>query len=75
MPDTRSIPLCGGTIVRYDNTSRVLELGPDSVGYEITERAICCGGDTCTTTDVAIAAGVATPTFCTTEELAWCVQL
>ena len=49
---------------------RVLELGPDSVGYEITERAICCGGDTCTTTDVAIAAGVAMPTFCTAEERA-----
>lgn len=34
-------------------------VGPESVGYELTTRALCFGGSVCTATDVAVAAGVA----------------
>ncbi len=34
-----------------------LRVGPDSVGYELTTRGLVFGGDTLTTTDVAVAAG------------------
>ena len=43
-------------------------VGPSSVGYRLTTEALCFGGQQCTTTDVAIAAGVAPRTICTTEE-------
>ena len=36
-----------------------VKIGPVSVGYNLTSRALCFGGDTCTTTDLAVAAGVA----------------
>ena len=55
MPDVLAIGLGGGSIVR-DNGMRI---GPDSVGYEITTRALVFGGDTLTTTDVVVAAGLA----------------
>ena len=35
-----------------------LQVGPQSVGYRITEEALVFGGDTLTTTDIAVAAGV-----------------
>jgi cell division ATPase FtsA len=35
-----------------------VEIGPDSVGYEITQRALVFGGDTLTATDLAVAAGM-----------------
>ncbi len=53
MPDVLSFGLGGGSIVR-DGGARI---GPDSVGYEITSRALVFGGDTLTTTDVVVAAG------------------
>jgi N-methylhydantoinase A/oxoprolinase/acetone carboxylase beta subunit len=34
-----------------------LRVGPQSVGYEITSKALIFGGDTLTTTDVVVAAG------------------
>ncbi len=40
-------------------------MGPDSVEYRISREALCFGGEICTATDVAIAAGVAPPDFCT----------
>ena len=43
-----------------------MKLGPDSVEFRITQDALCFGGQTCTTTDVALAAGVAPLDFCTT---------
>jgi N-methylhydantoinase A/oxoprolinase/acetone carboxylase beta subunit len=55
MPDVYSFGLGGGTIV-HDNP---LTIGPQSVGYRITEQALVFGGDTVTTTDLAVAAGVA----------------
>lgn len=58
MPDVISIGLGGGSIVRGlpDGTVTV---GPDSVGYEITEKALVFGGDTPTATDIAVRLGMA----------------
>jgi N-methylhydantoinase A/oxoprolinase/acetone carboxylase beta subunit len=55
MPDVYSFGLGGGSLVRHDP----LQVGPQSVGYRITEEALVFGGETLTTTDVAVAAGVA----------------
>ncbi|WP_370455128.1 hydantoinase/oxoprolinase N-terminal domain-containing protein [Planomicrobium sp. CPCC 101079] len=57
MPDLISIGLGGGSIVQYDG--KEVAIGPDSVGYEIKEKAIAFGGDILTATDIALAAGVA----------------
>lgn len=57
MPDILSIGLGGGTIVRRQGDQ--VTLGPDSVGYRITEKSIGFGGDTLTTTDAVVAAGKA----------------
>ncbi|GAB3878966.1 hydantoinase/oxoprolinase N-terminal domain-containing protein [Terrabacter terrigena] len=58
MPDLVSVALGGGTIVRGGQGGAAVRLGPDSVGYEITRRALCFGGDTLTLTDVAVARGL-----------------
>jgi N-methylhydantoinase A/oxoprolinase/acetone carboxylase beta subunit len=55
MPDVFSFGLGGGSLVSSDP----LTIGPRSVGYRITEQALVFGGDTLTTTDIAVAAGVA----------------
>ena len=57
MPDLVSIALGGGTRVHADSS---LRLGPDSVGYRITDDALVFGGDTLTLSDVAVAAELAT---------------
>ncbi len=54
MPDLLSLGLGGGTRVR----TTPLSIGPDSVGYRLTEEALVFGGDTLTATDVAVAAGL-----------------
>lgn len=54
MPDVLAIGLGGGSIVR-DEGARI---GPDSVGYMLTEKALVFGGDTLTTTDIVVAAGL-----------------
>jgi N-methylhydantoinase A/oxoprolinase/acetone carboxylase beta subunit len=56
MPDVLSFGLGGGSLVRQNEELRV---GPDSVGYELTERALVFGGSELTTTDIAVAAGLA----------------
>ena len=53
MPDTVSIALGGGTVVEREP----LRIGPESVGYRLLTDATVFGGDTLTTTDVAVAAG------------------
>ncbi len=53
MPDVLSIGLGGGSLVRADGD----RVGPDSVGYELTQRALVFGGDTLTATDIAVAGG------------------
>jgi N-methylhydantoinase A/oxoprolinase/acetone carboxylase beta subunit len=55
MPDVVSVGLGGGSLVR----EAPLTIGPDSVGYELTSRALAFGGDTLTATDVAVAGGLA----------------
>ena len=58
MPDIVSIGLGGGSIVRKREDGSVT-VGPDSVGYAITEKALVFGGDTLTATDVAVRLGMA----------------
>ncbi len=55
MPDVLSFGLGGGSHVRQDP----LQIGPQSVGYEITTRALVFGGSDLTTSDIAVAAGMA----------------
>jgi N-methylhydantoinase A/oxoprolinase/acetone carboxylase beta subunit len=55
MPDVLSIALGGGSVVR----DGPLTIGPDSVGYRLTEEGMVFGGPTTTTTDFAVAAGMA----------------
>lgn len=47
MPDILAIPLAGGTIIGE-------KIGPESVGYRLNEKAISFGGDTLTSTDIAL---------------------
>ncbi len=54
MPDLLSFGLGGGSHVHESP----LAIGPRSVGYQITERALVFGGSELTTTDVAVAAGL-----------------
>jgi N-methylhydantoinase A/oxoprolinase/acetone carboxylase beta subunit len=53
MPDVLAVGLGGGSIVRKDGNL----VGPDSVGFELTRKALCFGGDTLTATDIAVAGG------------------
>lgn len=55
MPDVLSIGIGGGSLVR--GTPGDVTVGPDSVGYELTSKALVFGGDTLTATDIAVAAG------------------
>src|SRR5205085_8163214 len=54
MPDLLSLGLGGGSHVR----ERPLTIGPDSVGYQLTERGRVFGGHDLTVTDIAVAAGL-----------------
>jgi N-methylhydantoinase A/oxoprolinase/acetone carboxylase beta subunit len=53
MPDIISIALGGGTRVHRNGDLRI---GPDSVGYRITDESLVFGGSTLTLTDIAVAA-------------------
>ena len=55
MPDVVSVGLGGGSIVREQPT---LSIGPDSVGFRLTEEARVFGGETLTATDIVVAAGL-----------------
>ncbi len=57
MPDVISIGLGGGSIVRVKPDGSVT-VGPDSVGYEITKKALVFGGDVITATDIAVRLGM-----------------
>ena len=67
MPDILAIGLGGGTRIhlsREDDLERApygddIVIGPDSVGFRITEDSFVFGGATLTTSDVAVAAGKA----------------
>ncbi|MFI6485875.1 hydantoinase/oxoprolinase N-terminal domain-containing protein [Nonomuraea sp. NPDC050663] len=55
MPDVVSVGLGGGSRVQ----TNPLRIGPDSVGYRLTDEALVFGGSTLTATDLAVAAGLA----------------
>ncbi|SHM90358.1 N-methylhydantoinase A/oxoprolinase/acetone carboxylase, beta subunit [Caldanaerovirga acetigignens] len=57
MPDLISIALGGSTIIREEGGD--IKIGPDSVGYRITEEALVFGGNTITATDVVVRLGFA----------------
>ena len=63
MPDVLSLGLGGGSLVRSSNGAvgdgGDVTVGPDSVGYELTNRALVFGGGELTATDIAAAAGMA----------------
>ncbi|KAL2205167.1 DUF917-domain-containing protein [Sarocladium strictum] len=54
-PDVRSIGLGGGSIVG-EAESGELTVGPESVGYQIRQKALVFGGDIPTTTDYTVLA-------------------
>ncbi|KAK7736163.1 hypothetical protein SLS53_007191 [Cytospora paraplurivora] len=53
-PDIKSIGLGGGSIVRKGTGGRPTTVGPDSVGYKLTEEAVVFGGEVLTTTDATV---------------------
>jgi N-methylhydantoinase A/oxoprolinase/acetone carboxylase beta subunit len=53
MPDTYSMGLGGGSIIQNEP----VKVGPQSVGYELTEKARVFGGDVLTATDIVVAGG------------------
>lgn len=64
MPDILAIGLGGGTRIHLPEDSGEpnggdLAIGPDSVGFRITQDSFLFGGSTLTTSDVAVAAGKA----------------
>jgi len=58
IPDTLSIGVGGGSLVRPTEDGG-WKVGPQSVGYRLREEALVFGGETLTSTDVAVAAGQA----------------
>ncbi|KAM5351794.1 hypothetical protein ACJ41O_004517 [Fusarium nematophilum] len=52
-PDIKSIGLGGGSVVRRDNG---VSVGPDSVGYKLTQDALVFGGKVLTATDCTVLA-------------------
>ncbi|GAC1535248.1 MAG: hydantoinase/oxoprolinase family protein [Herpetosiphon sp.] len=57
MPEVHSVCLGGGSIVTDEADG--LCIGPQSVGYELTRRALIFGGDVLTASDIAVAAELA----------------
>jgi N-methylhydantoinase A/oxoprolinase/acetone carboxylase beta subunit len=56
MPDVLSVGIGGGSLVRNNGA---ITVGPDSVGFRLTEQAMVFGGDHLTATDIAVAAKIA----------------
>lgn len=52
-PDVRSIGLGGGSIVGRDKDGK-LTVGPESVGYQLHQKALVFGGDVPTATDYTV---------------------
>jgi N-methylhydantoinase A/oxoprolinase/acetone carboxylase beta subunit len=55
MPDIVSIGLGGGSRIRLCDTG--VSVGPDSVAFQLLSEALVFGGDTLTTSDIAVATG------------------
>lgn len=56
MPDILAMGLGGGSLVKQNGEIKV---GPQSVGYRLTEESLVFGGQQLTATDIAVAAGYA----------------
>ena len=56
MPEVYSIGLGGGSKIREFAES--LTVGPDSVGGDLITKSLSMGGDTLTTTDIAVKLGI-----------------
>lgn len=59
MPEVLSVGLGGGSRIAYDENTGKVSVGPDSVGYYLTSKALVFGGDVMTSTDVVVASGAA----------------
>lgn len=55
MPAVECIGLGGGSIIH--RSRETVRVGPQSVGHELTTKALCFGGSTPTATDVAVSLG------------------
>ncbi|RNB81209.1 hydantoinase/oxoprolinase family protein [Brevibacillus fluminis] len=55
MPDLLSFGLGGGTLIR--SLGEDVQVGPDSVGYQLPQKGLIFGGDVLTATDIAVAVG------------------
>lgn len=55
MPDVLALGLGGGSVVRLKDGK--VTIGPDSVGFRLSQEAMVFGGTAVTTTDIAVAAG------------------
>ncbi|KXH37468.1 hypothetical protein CSIM01_06236 [Colletotrichum simmondsii] len=55
-PDVKSIGLGGGSIVKKDERTGEMIIGPQSVGYKIQTKALIFGGDVATATDYTVLA-------------------
>ncbi|MFO1219452.1 MAG: hydantoinase/oxoprolinase family protein [Burkholderiaceae bacterium] len=58
MPDLLSLGLGGGTLVVEGRAGAAPVVGPRSVGFRLPEKALVFGGDTLTTADIGVAAGL-----------------
>ena len=57
MPDVLAIGLGGGSIIRpAEEDAEVYRIGPQSVGFELMQKARVFGGEVLTATDIAVAA-------------------
>ena len=62
MPDILAIGLGGGTCIETSHFEETvsdvqIRLGPESVGYQITQASLIFGGETLTASDIAVALG------------------
>ena len=57
MPDVLALGLGGGSLVSV--TGPEIEIGPESLGYRLTQEALAFGGQTLCATDLAVAGGYA----------------
>ncbi|OCT48018.1 hydantoinase [Cladophialophora carrionii] len=57
IPSVESIALGGGSILHFASDESQISIGPQSVGHDIAEKALCFGGTTTTATDVVVASG------------------
>ena len=56
LPRLHSFGLGGGTVISYKGKNDIT-IGPQSVGHQLSEKALVFGGDVLTITDIAVALG------------------